>query len=226
MKIRALFLIAMLSVSVLFAGCHDSPRPLTPAERFVNNLGYSYYLAKDPTASGPGWIVVQHDGYYYAIDINYYARWNYSSDWSYFWAYAVPVWYAGGGYYEDVYGNLYEKTQGNSKDLLAVTAKVQEAQLGLIADKISADYGLSEERGMELAKMAGEWNELKNSRELTDADADKFSVGALGFKLSDAIKAGKDGDTKAVDKLIEKAAETNDTTPENIRNIMVKFITN
>ncbi len=223
MKIRALLVMAVLS---LLTACHGGDRPLTPAEQFVRNLGFDYYLMKDPTASGPGWIVIEHNGFDYAIDIDYGARWSYAFDVDYFWAYAVPVWYVGGGYYEDGFGNLYEKTQGNSKDLLAVSAKVEETKAGLLADKIATQYGLSLERAAEVGKYVTEYKKVNASRAMTDADADKFGMPVLGFKISDAIKAGNNGDTATINQLIEKAAETNDTTPENIRNIMVKFITN
>ncbi len=220
------FLAAIFFVPFLFTGCDIGFPAGTAAERFVDHLPAGYSLAKDPTYAGAGWIVVSAPDGYYAIDIDSVYRYDYASDYDYFWSEATPVWYAGNGYYEDFWGNLYEKVSGNSKDLLAVSARVEEKMNEIVGTKISADYGLSQERGVEIAKLVGEWNKIKSTRAMTDADADKFSVPVLGFKLTDAINAAKTGDTETVDSLIEKAADTNDTTPEHVRDLMRKFVAN
>jgi hypothetical protein len=213
----------ILSSGTALVGCHGNADGRTYAERFVNGLPGDYTLVKDPTRQGSGWIILQVNGYHYAVDLNASMS-GYASDYDFLLDNEIPVHSVGNGYYESNNGTLFEKGEGNPKDLLAMTERAEQVSNQIAAGVIAHDFGLSEERSEEIALLANEWRQLKNLRTMTDADVEKFSQPILGFNISTAAKAVQSGDTETVDALIEKAAETNDTTPENIRGLMVKFI--
>ena len=222
-KIIAFFLIAAFVV-----GCGASVRTETAAERFVNNLNWddpyeSYYLVKDPTASA-GYIVLEvNPGEYYAIDITDPLRYDYLFDVDYFWDWAIPVWSVGSGYFEDSAGYLYEKKSQTSKDLAKIGAKLERARNRALGDHIAAEFGLSEKRGGEIARLVNEWKSLSKQRSMTDAEGAAFSKELLGFNLVSAAKTVKQGDSQEIQKLLKVAAKTNDTTPENMQDLMEQY---
>ncbi len=204
---------------------------LTYAERWVNSLDtqdtqYNYRLVKDPSKQS-GYVVVD-DGYnYYAIDIYSSRESLYYDRVDYFDNEAIRVTYAGNGYYSDYYGNLYEMTTGTGKDLEKAAAFVEDLKADKIADQLVADYGLSEKRGLQVAKLTLEWSKLKKKRSVTDADADAFSTEILGFSLNDGIKAVKkaqlEGETSDLNALIDRAADENGLSPEQVGDLIRKF---
>jgi hypothetical protein len=217
--------LAALSLSACNGG-----RSETAAERFVSNLNYDdpfeyYRLAKDPTLQR-GYIVVSlDDGTYRAVDITDPDRWV-QSDLKFFWDESFRVWDAGNGYYEDIYGYLYEQTKSVSKDLEKVSAQIEKLRVKDVGEQLAANYGLSESRGIAVAKLLTQYKALKKERALTEADLNSFSTGLLGFSLAKAEQSFKklqQGDANALDSLIEEAASANDTTPENIRQILGQF---
>ena len=132
------------------------------------------------------------------------------------------MFYDSNGYYQDVYGNLYEKTTEVSKDLEKVGAVLSKARAKNIGEQLSANYGLSETRGIELGQMLVEYKDLKKTRALTAADDDRFSQMAFGTKVSEMAKAYdkyNQGDATSMDSLIQTAAQTNGTTPEHVRGL-------
>lgn len=209
--------------------------PATAAESFVNNLTYSdaynsYHLVKDPTSAGPGYIVVSENGTTWAVDINSAWRNTYTNDLSFFIGESFKVWYDGNGYYTDIWGNLYEDSSANSaKDLEKVGAIMEKARVQNIGEQLAANYGLSETRGIEVAKLLVDYKTLQKKRSLTDSDADAFSGKLLGFSLTDAMKAYKkssEGDATDMNKLVEEAARTNETSPEHLRDLLSGVLEN
>lgn len=226
--------ISLLAITLGMSACGGGggSRPKTAAEIFVENLNYSdayksYYLTKDPTHQY-GYIVVETGtGSYRAIDITSAYRWGYTSDYAYFWDNSFTVWNDGNGYFSDIWGNLYEDAADAAKDLEKVGAIIQKARVQDIGEQLSANYGLSETRGIEVAKLLVDWKTLQKKRSLTDADADAFSEKLLGFSLTDAMKAYDkfaQGDKADMDKLVDEAARNNDTSPEHLRDLFGEIL--
>lgn len=226
----AIAVIGALAVSACGGG-GGGGTSLTYAERWIKDLDaqdthYSYRLVKDPTKQS-GYVVVDDGYHYYAIDIHSSREGLYANRVDYFDHEAVSVNYAGNGYYSDYYGNLYETTTGTGKDLEKAAAFVEDLQADKVADQLVADYGLSEKRGLQVAKLTLEWSKLKKKRSVTDADADAFSTEILGFSLNDGIKAVKkaqlEGETSDLNALIDRAADQNGLSPEQVGDLIRKF---
>ncbi len=137
-------------------------------------------------------------------------------------------------YFGDAYTNgetpmfmgefVFDETSETSKDLETAKSIRESFKLSSIASAVSAEFGLSQERGEEIAKLAMSWKKLSKTRSLSSADADMFSKELLGVDVTTATAAitkHLNGvDKKDFKEIIEKAAERNDTTPENMSAIV------
>lgn len=116
-------------------------------------------------------------------------------------------------------GFRFENTSTASKDLDTIAALKEEAAEEFIAHKLKSEFSLSSNRAEELAKLANRYQKLENSRELTTSEKDKFAVEALGVSMTQvesALKAKAEGNERSYERLLEAAAKTNNTTPEQI----------
>ncbi|RLA62831.1 MAG: hypothetical protein DRQ89_08475 [Epsilonproteobacteria bacterium] len=230
--------VIIASVSTIFlVGCFGGGGGYTPTKydyaiSFVDNLTFNpaafgnFWLEKTYTYQGGGWIVVEaDDGFDYAIDIYSYVGDYYAYDLDYFDDYAVDVWGVGGGYWEDINGNLYEEGTGSEKDLEKVAAQMEKLQVEAVGEGIALKFGLSVERGQKMARIAKNWKKASKTRSMTDRDADALAKELFGFDLNEgmkAIKEFKNGDGESLTQLIEKAAEVNGVTPEHLNQLLME----
>ncbi len=121
---------------------------------------------------------------------------------------------------------VFEKTSASSKDLDKAAAFVEAYSVETTAATIAAEFGLSDERSVQVAKLAASWNKLAKSRALTNADADAFSQELAGVSMADmesAEKAMINGSASEMNAVLAKAAAVNGTTSENMALIMSKL---
>jgi hypothetical protein len=127
------------------------------------------------------------------------------------------------GTYEDYYtGTLFEETSATSKDLEKMAALKQELTIQKSAKKIEASYGLSADRSREVARLAVQLKQTPKAS-MTDADYDAFSKEILGSSITDlksAVNKKLQGDSSAMDSLVEQAAEVNGVGPEHMNKII------
>lgn len=128
--------------------------------------------------------------------------------------------YVGGGY-------IFQQGGTFMKDLELLGALVEKQEVNALGEALAADYGLSESRGIEVARVLKDMNELQTKRSLTNTDKSAFSNEILGVDfpaLEKAIKDKNEGKTEPLDALLQKAADTNETSPENMRSIFNKLL--
>ena len=129
----------------------------------------------------------------------------------------------GGGLYQDYYsGVTFEETASSSKDLQKVAALKQELSVQKSAKKLKAQFGLSDDRSREVARLAVQ---LANTdkKSMTNADYDGFSKELLGTtigKFQNAMKAAKEGNAADMNSIIDNAAKVNGVGPEHMNEIM------
>lgn len=122
------------------------------------------------------------------------------------------TYYTGGGF-------RFDNTSTQSKDLDTIAALKEETAEKFMAFKLKSEFSLSANRAEELAKLANRYQKLENSRELTTTEKDKFAMDALGVSMTQvesALKAKAEGNDARYEELLETAAKTNNTTPEQI----------
>ncbi len=174
---------------------------------YDNSARYYYDLELIP---GHYEIVYQYTiiGY----DVNGYAIWGY--DW-------VPVWIPT-RYFDSTSGLLFEKTAATPKDLSKMAALKEVAEISKSAEFLSSEFGLSLDRGKEVARLTAHWKKA-SKKGMTAAEQDAFSTELLGFSITTAKQAVTSGDSSSIDQLVEQAATTNAITPEHATKLMGKI---
>ena len=234
------YLVLLLALgSIFLSGCNvvvgTTPTKLDYANEFVTNLTNDpnaldyFFLEKSNTIRGGGWILVEDDfGEIRAVDIYSLVRDTYAYDLDFFTDYSKPVDFLGGGVWEDYDGNLYEEGVTSKKDLEKVAADLEKLKVESLGESFAERFGLSQERGLQVAGMVNNWKKVSKTRGMTDADADAFSKKLLGFNLTTGIKAMQDfttGNSKPLESVVEMAAKTNGVSPEQMNAILSEMLT-
>ena len=127
--------------------------------------------------------------------------------------------------YVDPYtGITFEKTSSSSKDLAKLVAIKEAAQVAKTAKFLSSEFGLSLNRGKEIASLTTHWKKA-SKKGMANSEIDAFSTELLGFSLTsgiDAYKANMDGDSSALENLVEQSASINGISPEHATKLMTK----
>lgn len=140
----------------------------------------------------------------------------------------VDYWYYDYYWYDDYYYDWgcdcyysygYEKNMSTPKDLEKRAAQKEQEYIATTAQKMEAQFGLSADRSQEVAALTLAWKKA-GGRNMTKAEADSYTKQLLGFTNTELVEATQSNDLVKIDQLIEKAANTNQTSPEHIREII------
>lgn len=137
--------------------------------------------------------------------------------------------FAGNETFRDQFGNLYDEAGATQKDLETLDALEEESALRETGRKIAAEFLLSEEQSFRLARISSEWQTIAKSRQMTVKDVEAFTQDVVGIDLSSirsATQRAAEGNTVELEKIIQKAANNLDTTPENMKAILASFTKN
>ncbi|MBD66357.1 MAG: hypothetical protein CME62_14195 [Halobacteriovoraceae bacterium] len=118
-------------------------------------------------------------------------------------------------------GLVFEKIAATPKDLAKVAAIAEVAQVEKSAKFLSSEFGLSLERGKELARLTAHWKKA-SKKGMTASEQDAFATEALGFSITQGIEAVQSNDASSLNTLVEQAAEANGITPEHATQLMTK----
>ena len=122
-------------------------------------------------------------------------------------------------------GLVFEKINSTNKDLHKIAALAEEKVVLSRAENVASRFGLSVDRSKEVVRLAMAWKKA-GGKNLTAKDQDAFSKELLGFSITEAKKASENylaGDKASLDQLVEKAAESNSTSPENVRQVISEY---
>lgn len=122
------------------------------------------------------------------------------------------TYYVGGGY-------KFQNTSIVSKDLETLAALKEDALESFMTETLKSEFSLSENRAGELAKLTLKYQRMESVRELTKQEKDQFAMKALGVSMNqieDVLSGKMQGDEEQYQKLLNTAARTNNTTPEQI----------
>ncbi len=223
--------------------------PVDKVQSFVDLLNSrylydsTYYVVKRPeqTATEGFVVVYSADTGYIAYDMQNYLTgdtWNtYSSYAEYqpvyihgtsYDSFGQETFYFGDAYENNYYGTyagefVFDETSEAGKDLEKAYGLIDAHKTTKIGEALAAEFGLSEERGMRIAKLVSDWQKLSKSRSMTNADANIFSRELLGVdmnKAESAIVKHLQGDDSEVADLVKKAAQVNGTGPEQMNELL------
>jgi len=108
----------------------------------------------------------------------------------------------------------------NLKDLEAMGSQIESERFKNLAERLEANYGLSTDRANSVARNISAYNRLATKRSLTSREQNFFSKELLGVNYKNARNAILSGDKKDLDNLLETAADTNETSPEQVSAII------
>ena len=123
----------------------------------------------------------------------------------------------------------FSEDKGKAKDLEKLGAVKEAFATKKVKELLNFDYGLSEKRSESVAKLVVNWKKVSNNRAMTSADADAFTEKLIGVNINEATEAYKsslEGDSASLDSLIEKAADVNETSPENMKELFNNLVLN
>lgn len=160
---------------------------------------------------------------HYEVDYNYTII-GYDEYGNSVWGYEpVEVWVP--TRYRDRHADItFEKVAATPKDLAKVAAIKEVAMLEKKAQFLSSNFGLSLNRGKEIARLSAHWAKA-SKKGMTAAEQDTFSTELLGFSITDGIQAAQDmaaGNATNLNDLVQSAAATNGITPEHASRLMTK----
>ena len=244
MKLASL---AMIALTFSLVACKKP----TTAESFqktvqayydANNYTSTVQVVKDKTLRGGSWVVIQitdqvtGDSWFVAGNLENYkpgmtvdelVAAGFEQEW------ISPYTTTDGTVVPNVYvdgnGYLYEKTSASTKDLEKVAAFAEASAIAKTSEKLASQFGLSDERSLQVAKLVNNFSKISKNRAVTAADADSFSKELLGTDYAafvNALNASQEGNSSMLNNLMEKAAQTNGVSPEHMEQIVSEMINN
>ena len=247
-----LFMICLLG----FVGCRNHNNSITRTNLLetLNNLGENsdwldeeggWELVKS-VGAGPNknWAVFYSDYWdeHYAIDMTAWAHaqkngipidtfldagYN-ASDYGNGLATAQYVYESNdSGFFISYTGMVFEETTASAKDLERIGSFLEKKNLHKKASHLEGQFGLSEKRSFEVAKLLTNIKTVSKSRNITSKDMDAFSKKLLGFNFKEATTAYtnlSEGESDRWEELMKKAAQTNGLSPESMKDIMSSLL--
>jgi hypothetical protein len=197
------------SYDAIDIGAYD-PSYDNAADYYFDNSGNSFFNLNIIDGHYDSDLVYEFVGYdYYGYEMYDYVQYD---TW-------IPTRYA------DPYSTyIFEKTASTPKDLAKVAALKEVAVLAKTAKHLSSSFGLSLDRGKEIARLTAHWKK-SSIKGMTNAEQDTFSTELLGFSITAgkaAAKQATEGNLTGVQELVDQAAKANGITPEHATKLMTK----
>lgn len=121
---------------------------------------------------------------------------------------------------------LFSETSLTAKDTLKKAAVVEQYLVVEMAKQVKGKFGLSADRSLQIAKAANHFRKYSTKRALTSEDTDAYATEIVGANFAEITKAyeqGMKGNLSGFNDVMEKAAEKNGTSPENMSAIITKL---
>lgn len=186
--------------------------------------GYDLTLVKSDTQQYD--YIVVYDNDYGSYDAYYIGNYSVGQDLSnylyynqsYFYFNLVPD--VGNTYYDPVTGTRFSvQANGSQKNLAKMQSLKQDLAIQKSADSLRAQYGLSSEKSVDVARFA---YKLKTSPAGTynKGDYDAFAKDLVGSSISDFQNDIKSGNDTSLNARIQKAAQETGMGPEGVNKLI------
>jgi flagellar biosynthesis/type III secretory pathway protein FliH len=121
---------------------------------------------------------------------------------------------------------LLSETSLTNKDTLKSAAVVEQYLVIEMAKQVEGKFGLSSDRSLKVAKAANHFRKFSSVKTLTEEDTSAYAkemIGADFSEISKAFESSMKGNLTAMSSVLEKAAEKNETSPENMSMILTEL---
>jgi len=122
---------------------------------------------------------------------------------------------------------IFEQIANMYKDLEKMGARIERKDLDQRSLDLSLNYGLSQERSYEVARVLTHMDRISEKRSLTSRKKDMVSRQLLGIDYTTSKKALENllqGDKEGMDELLEQGSKVNGITPEHVSDLITEFI--
>jgi len=120
----------------------------------------------------------------------------------------------GDGTYTDGSGHIYETHASTPKDLEKMAGYLESLKVKVIAEKMVANFGLSQERSHQIARLVSSYKKLSSNRKMSERDANYLTQYILGTSFNELENALND--QSELNQLLDIAAQKNGITPEHM----------
>lgn len=123
-------------------------------------------------------------------------------------------------------GTAASESSDEGRDLIDTVSIHEEAQITEAGRNFAKTYGLSEDKGIHIARTIDSWEALSRKRSRTESDVADFSMRLYGVKVTDtqkALNAAVKGDVSGVEAMNQQVAQYWGTTPETSKKILKKW---
>ncbi len=127
------------------------------------------------------------------------------------------------GHFLDQYDAIFSESSDSIKDVETIGSNMEVVEAERLEDTLNVNYGLSAERARVVAKNISAYQKLSSKRSLTEKERNFFSTELLGVNFKNAQNALTSGNAQDLNDLLEKAAEKNGTSPEQISSILTEI---
>lgn len=121
---------------------------------------------------------------------------------------------------------LFSESSLTNKDTMKRLAVAEQYLVVEMAKQVKGKFGLTAERSLKIAKAANHFRKYSSKRALTSEDTNAYASEIIGsdFRaIERAYENSMRGDVTGFTSILSKAAEKNETSPENISIIIAKF---
>ena len=121
---------------------------------------------------------------------------------------------------------LFSESSLTNKDTMKRQAVAEQYLVMEMAKQVKGKFGLSADRSLKIAKAANHFRKYSAKRALTSEDTNAYASEIIGsdFRaIEKAVDEARHGDLTKFSAAMEKAAEKNGTSPENITLLITKF---
>ncbi len=121
---------------------------------------------------------------------------------------------------------LLSEVSLTNKDTLKRAAVLEQYVVIEMAKQVKGKFGLSADRSLKVAKAANHFRKQVSKRALTAEDTNAYATEIIGSdfsQISEAYEQTLKDDVLAFESVLERAAEKNGTSPENISVILTKY---
>lgn len=122
---------------------------------------------------------------------------------------------------------LLSEVSMTNKDTIKRQAVVEQYLVVEMAKQVKGKFGLSAERSLQVAKAANHFRKYATKRALTEEDTNAYAseiVGVSFKQVEKAFDASLKGDLSKMNNIMEKAAEKNGVSPEQMSQIVSKIL--
>jgi hypothetical protein len=127
-------------------------------------------------------------------------------------------------YKDPVTGMWYMEGESSSvKDLERMGANMEAVETDELRERLAAEFGLSETRATEIARISSNLKKIGNKRSLTPRELNKASKELLGIDYHEGMTAINEGG-ETLDNLLKVAAKKNGTSPEAVQEILQDYL--